>query len=177
MISPLQHFTSSNPFYEDLLNHLDLTPKVDLDKNIDYKLLAEDYIKLPVGGFIGFLYYGVSHPVNRFTKSLVKRGLKVGRSPSDDCSLHCLPVLSIEATALAAAAPTSELLELGTDGSTAVDSVISRRSPGALNSESLPVLDGIWQVYIMRKSSAEPLLEVKGRGRRKKAEVVDTGTE
>ncbi len=166
MISPLQHFTPSNPFYEDLLRHLDLTPKADLTKNIDYKLMASDYNKLPVGGFIGFLYYGKSHPVNRFTKAFSKRGLKVGRSPADDCSLHCLPVLSIEATALAALAPTDPLLELSSEGETAVDSAIVRRSLGALSSESLPLLDGIWQVYISRRSLAEALLNVRGRGRK-----------
>lgn len=165
MISSIKQITQSHPFYDELLKHLDMRPIADLGTSIDYVEMMKDYNALPVGGFIGFLYYGKTHPNTRFRKRLTARGLRVGRSPVDDCSIHSLPVLSIESTALMAASNAVEISENNFDGTTAVDDTLPRRSEDALNSESLPLIDGVWQVYVLKNSLQKAKLEIKGRGR------------
>lgn len=160
--------TPEHPFYSELMENLDLKPAVDVAPQLDYKAMMRDYNKLPIGGFLGFLYYGKTEPLKRLDHSLKRRGLRVGKAPSDDVSVFVLPVLSMEATALVATAPNEELPPSAYDGQTAVDSVIARRASCALNSESLPLIENMWQVYLYRKTPTEAKVEVKGRGRPKK---------
>lgn len=160
--------TPSHPFYAELIKCLDVTAKVAVNPHFDYKFLVTDYNMLPVGGFLGFLYYGKTNPSKRLDKALTRRGLRHGKSPSDDVSIYTLPVLSMEATALVATAPATEIPAQRYDGVTAVDSVIERRAENALNSESLPQIKDVWQVYLYKRTPTIAELEAKGRGRPKK---------
>lgn len=160
--------TPSHPFYEDLIKNLNLKTKVAVTAHMDYPAMMADYNMLPIGGFIGFLYFGKTDPNKRIEKALSRRGIRPGKSPSDDVAVFSLPVLTMEATALIATAPTEPVHPAEYDGVTAVDETIIRRADNALNSESLPQMKGVWQVYLYKKTHAVAELEVKGRGRPKK---------
>ncbi len=160
--------TPSHPFYEDLIKNLNMRPDVAVTAHMDYPAMMVDYNALPIGGFIGFLYFGKTEPSKRIEKALSRRGIRPGKSPTDDVSVFSLPVLTMEATALIATSPTKPVHPAEYDGVTAVDETIMRRADNTLNSESLPQIKNVWQVYLYKKTHAEAELEAKGRGRPKK---------
>lgn len=166
-VNKFHTITSDHPFYDEIMASLNVSPDVDVSNYIDYKAMMTDYNNLPVGGFLAFLYHGKTNPRLRFERTLGRRGLKLGKSPADDCALFVLPICAVEATALVAASSMKAVSAEKFDAVTAVDEDIPRRSTSTLNSESLPQLAGVWQVYIYKKSETDGEMDVETRGRPK----------
>lgn len=147
---------------------------------VDFDAMALDYNALGTNEILAFLLMA-GRTVASINQALIRRGLMRSR----DFKVFAFEVLAIESNYLIANAPTTEILqgefsdyaclsgEVYPDPEkhpniTAMDQAIPKRSNKNLTSDTLPVLANIWQVYILKTSSAQ-MNEIGPVGRRRKA--------
>ena len=146
----------------------------------NYEALADDYNALDVHKTMSFL--AVSR---KSIKSLQQGFFRRGLLPNSHFKIYHMPILSPKSFTMLAAFPTTEISEAEfTDYAClkglpyanpddhpnifAADRAIPRRSNRHLTIDTVPILEHVYQVYIVRLSSDE-LIKLGGRGRNRYA--------
>lgn len=148
--------------------------------NLNWEQLITDYNAMASQEILAFLAFGVGSGAG-ISQGLIRRGLY----RASDFILFAFNVLAVDTLHMIAGAPTKEVPEgefanyacitgsLYPDPDkhpnvAAMDKAIPRRSNHSVTSDSLPVISGLKQVYIL-KTSAKKAKVLQGRGRPKKS--------
>lgn len=144
--------------------------------NLDWVQLVTDYNNMASQEILAFLAFGSGSGV-RVSQGLQRRGL----SRSSDFILFAFNILSVDTLHMIAGMPTKEIPEgefadyacikgnLHPDPEkhpnvAAMDKAVPRRSNHSVTSDSLPIISGLKQIYIVKTSAKEAnVLQKAGR--------------
>lgn len=183
------HIEQDHPWYERIMRQFGYENPLDpaqveadtaaREAEVDWNALIKDYSELRTQGVMSFLVFG-ERLEHKLRQALARRGLAV----KADYQVFVMPVLSVESMAMIGGAPTEEIPEgefadyacvkgkLEPDSEdhphiSEMEKAIPIRSNRHLTSDSLPMIRGLNQVYILKLSSKVPVA-LRSRGRPKK---------